>query len=214
VVKTDDLIDRLASDLRPVSPGALGQLLAAALLPGLVLSAAMILFGHGLRPDLTKALLTFAFWVKSIYPLALSVIGISALMVVARPGGLPRNAGTASLLVYLVVVGLGLWQLRVAAPADYPKLIFGISYWICPFIILAAGLPVFVATVVFLRRSAPTHIRLAGFIAGMTSGAIGAWTYSWGCIENGLPFVSLWYTLGIVLFGLIGLALSRPLLRW
>jgi len=213
-VKTDDLIDRLAGDLRPVKPGALRRLLGFVLLPGLVLSAALILLGHGPRPDLAAAIHLPAFWVKSIYPLALTVIGITALMVVARPGGRPRKAGFASLAIYLMVVALGLWQLCVAPVEDYPTLIFGISAWFCPFIILAAALPVFASIIVFLRRSAPTDLRLAGGIAGLVAGSAGAWTYSWGCIENGLAFVSLWYTLGIALCGVLGLALSRPLLRW
>ncbi|TNM63767.1 DUF1109 domain-containing protein [Aliirhizobium smilacinae] len=211
---TDDLIDRLATDLKPVRPGALGRLLACTLLPGLILSAALILLGHGLRPDLAQALPTPAFWVKSIYPLALALIGLCALMVVARPGGVPRNAGFASLLIYLALASLGLWQLRLSPSSDYPNLIFGISYWLCPFIILVAAIPVYGAIILFLRRGAPTHIRLTGFVAGLTAGAIGAWTYSWGCIENGLPFVAIWYTSGIILTGLIGMLLSRRLLHW
>ncbi|SFB46763.1 hypothetical protein SAMN03159496_04031 [Rhizobium sp. NFR07] len=213
-MKTDDLIDRLAGDLRPVPPGALGRLLALALLPGLVLSAALILLGHGPRPDLAAAIYTPAFWAKSIYPLALAVAGITALMVVARPGGLPHRSGMASVLIYLALVVLGLWQLRVAPVEDYPTLIFGISAWFCPFIIVAAALPVFAAIVFFLRRSAPTNLPLAGGIAGLAAGSVGAWTYSWGCIENGLTFVALWYTLGIVICGAAGAFLGRPLLRW
>lgn len=213
-MKTDDLIDRLASDLRPVPPGALGRLLSVVLVPGLMLSMTLILLGHGLRPDLATAMHLPAFWVKSIYPLALTVIGIAALMVVARPGGQPRKAGLASLAVYLVLVTLGLWQLYMAPAKDYPALIFGISAWFCPFIIVGAALPVFIAIILFLRRSAPTNLRWAGGVAGLLAGSVGAWTYSWGCIENGLTFVALWYTLGIALCGMLGLALSRLLLRW
>lgn len=213
-MKTDDLLDKLASDLRPVPPGALGRLLAAVLLPGLVLSAALILFGHGPRPDLAAALYMPAFWAKSIYPLALAVAGVAALMVVARPGGLPRKSGIAAVVIYLTLVILGLWQLRIAPAEDYPTLIFGISAWFCPFIIVAAALPVFSAIVFFLRRSAPTNLPLAGCVAGLAAGSVGAWTYSWGCIENGLTFVALWYTLGIVICGAVGAFLGRPLLRW
>jgi hypothetical protein len=213
-VKTDDLIDRLATNIRPVPAGALGWLLTLTLLPGLLASAALIFLGHGLRPDLVAAIHLPAFWVKSIYPLALALIGITALMVIARPGGRPRYAGFVSLLIYLSLVALGLWQLRLAPAEDYPRLIFGISAWFCPFIIVAAALPVFAAIVFFLRRSAPTNLPLAGGIAGLVAGCFGAWTYSWGCIENGLTFVSLWYTLGIALCGMLGAALSRPLLRW
>ncbi len=106
-------------------------------------------------------------------------------------------------------------QLDVAASLEEQRrLIMGISYWFCPLIILASGTPLMVAAFWFLRRSAPTYLGLAGFIAGMTAGSIGAWVYSWGCIENGLTFVALWYTLGIGLCRVIGSILGGSLLRW
>lgn len=169
---------------------------------------------HGPRPDLVSAMATFAFWVKSFYPLILALIGISGLIVVARPGGLPRRTCFLWLAIYLVLVGLGLWQLGAASAAEYPQLIFGFSWWICPFLIMGSALPVFVANFLFLRRAAPTNIRLAGFVAGLTAGAVGAWTYSWGCIESGLPFVALWYTFGIAFCGLAGALLARRFLSW
>ncbi|AYD04666.1 DUF1109 domain-containing protein [Neorhizobium sp. NCHU2750] len=213
-MKTDDLIDRLASNLQPVPPGALGRLLAFLLIPGILLSAAVILLGHGLRPDLATAIYLPAFWVKSIYPLALAMAAITALMVVARPGGNPSRLGIALFAIYIALVALGLWQLHSSPAEDYPRLIFGISAWFCPFIILVSAAPIFIAITVFLRRSAPTNLPMAGFAAGLAAGSLGAWTYSWGCIENGLPFVALWYSSGIALSGLAGLILSRPLLRW
>jgi hypothetical protein len=214
VAKTDELIDQLARDLRPVPAGALDRLLAWALLPGIVLSGALIFFAHGFRPDLAAAVHLPAFWVKSFYPFALALSGFVAMKIVARPGGVPLRAGLASLAIYLILVALALVQLQTASAADYPRLIFGISYWFCPLIILVAALPVFAANIWFLRRSAPTHFYLSGFVAGMTAGAAGAWTYSWGCIENGLTFVAIWYSLGILLCGLVGAALGPRLLRW
>jgi hypothetical protein len=213
-VTTDDLIDRLARDLRPVAPDALARLLVLALPPALAVSAALIVFVHGLRPDLAQAMLLSVFWVKSAYPLLLAIIGIGATLIVARPGGLPRTAGTGAIVVYLGLLAFCLWQLNQAAAGDYRQLVFGVSAWFCPLAVLAAATPVFAALVWFLRKAAPTRLRLAGFIAGTTSGAAGAWVYSWGCIENGLTFVALWYTTGILLMGLIGMASGRRLLAW
>lgn len=215
MAKMDDFMDGLAKDLQPVRKNALGRLLAFALLPGLALSAAFILLGHGLRPDLSIAMSLPAFWAKSAYPLSLAIIGVIALVKVARPGGRPVSSSLPVLIIYALLFALGIIQLNTAAsPEEQRRLIMGISYWLCPLIILATGAPLMVATFWFLRRSAPTHPRLAGFIAGMTAGSIGAWVYSWGCIENGLTFVALWYTLGILLCGLAGSILGRSLRRW
>ncbi len=214
MAKTDDLIDRLVGELKPVPRGALGRMLSLAILPGFVVSAVLLFLAHGFRPDIAQALYQPAFWAKGIYPLALAITGLVAMMVVARPGGVPKMSGLTSLGIYLLLVGLGLWQLHVAASADYPRMIFGRSAWFCPFIITATALPVFAGNIWFLRRAAPTAPRLAGFVAGMSAGAVGAWIYSWGCIENGLTFVALWYTLGIVLMGVIGTLFGRRFLSW
>jgi hypothetical protein len=214
VAKTDDFIDGLVKDLRPVREGALRRLLLLALLPGLVISAMLLLLAHGFRHDLWAALSLPAFWVKSAYPALLSIIGIAALTKVARPGGRPVGAAFPTLIIYGLLVTLGLLQLNAAPSEDHRRLIMGISYWFCPLIILATGAPLMTAAFWFLRRSAPTDPRLAGLVAGMTAGSIGAWVYTWGCIENGLTFVALWYTLGIVLCGLLGTLLGRYLLRW
>lgn len=215
MAKMDDFLDGLARDLQPVRKGALGRLLAFALLPGLALSVAFILLGHGFRPDLSTAMSLPAFWAKSAYPLSLAIVGVMALLKVARPGGRPVSSSVPVTIIYVLLFLLGIMQLNAASsPEEQRRLIMGISYWFCPIIILASAAPVMVATFWFLRRSAPTHPHLAGFIAGMTAGSMGAWVYSWGCIENGLTFVALWYTLGIVLCGLLGGLLGGFLLRW
>ncbi|HEY0034360.1 MAG TPA: NrsF family protein, partial [Devosia sp.] len=65
-----------------------------------------------------------------------------------------------------------------------------------------------------LRRMAPTRPALAGFAAGIMAGGTGAWVYSFACAENGIMFVALWYTLGILLVAGLGAALGRVFLKW
>jgi hypothetical protein len=215
MTKTNELIDDLVRDLRPVRKSALGRRLAAVLLPGLVVSAGLIVFVHGLRPDLGGAVSLPAFWIKSAYPALLAIIGSGALLVVARPDGRPVGTLSAVAVVYGLLVTLAVLQLRQASSPDESRmLVMGVSAWYCPLIILGTGAPLMAAAFRFLRKAAPTAPVLAGTIAGLTSGSIGAWIYSWGCIENGLPFVALWYTLGIALCALIGGAIGRSLLRW
>lgn len=215
MAKVNELIDDLVRDLRPVRKDALGRLLVGALMPGMLLSAALILLGHGLRPDLSAALSLPAFWIKSAYPLLLAIIGLSTLMAVARPGGRPIGAAVPLSIVYALLVVMAVVQIRQSSsPEESRRLVMGISAWFCPLIILATGAPLMAAVFWFLRKSAPTSPTFGGTIAGMTAGALGAWVYSWGCIENGLAFVALWYTLGIVLCAAIGGLMGRLWLRW
>lgn len=215
MTKTNELIEDLVRDLRPVRRHALAGLLARALVPGMALSACLILFGHGLRPDLGAAVFVPAFWVKSAYPLLLGLIGLGALLSVARPGGRPLGSVLKVTIVYALLAALALLQMRDASSSEEShQLVMGISAWFCPLIILATGTPLMAATFWFLRKGAPTAPTLAGTVAGFSAGALGAWIYSWGCIENGLPFVALWYSLGIVLCAALGGMMGRLWLRW
>ena len=59
-----------------------------------------------------------------------------------------------------------------------------------------------------------TDPTLAGLSAGLMAGALGAWVYSFHCTESGMPFLALWYSLGIAAVMLVGAIAGRLLLRW
>jgi hypothetical protein len=54
----------------------------------------------------------------------------------------------------------------------------------------------------------------AGFAAGLLAGGAGAWVYAFHCTESGLPFITLWYSAGILATALLGAVIGRWLLRW
>jgi hypothetical protein len=55
---------------------------------------------------------------------------------------------------------------------------------------------------------------MAGFSGGLLAGAIGAAGYSLACPESSAAFVAIWYTLGILLTGVVGAAIGDRVLRW
>ncbi len=55
---------------------------------------------------------------------------------------------------------------------------------------------------------------LAGAVAGVLAGAIGTFVYAFHCNESAMPFVAIWYTLGIAAVGVLGALLGRVTLRW
>ena len=74
-----------------------------------------------------------------------------------------------------------------------------------------------VAAVVALRgkaRLAPTRLTLAGALAGLFAGGMGAFVYAFHCPETAAPFVALWYSAGILLTTALGALLGPRLLRW
>lgn len=212
--KPDDLIESLVRDLKPVPAYALERRMAALVLPALGLSLLAMLVVLGLRVDMAEALGLPVFWIKSAYNLLLAILAFVAIRRLSRPDGDAGGffAGLGIVVAAMAVVA-GV-QLAVSPAETYRVLILGRSALHCPFLILGFALPVLYANLRLLRKSAPFDVRLAGFVAGLAAGAAGAWVYSWFCTENGMPFVLIWYSLGILLVGLIGALAGPRLLRW
>lgn len=211
---TDDLIARLAADLKPVRPRAMHRLLiGATLLSTLVAIVAMNMW-LGMRPDMDTAMGTMNFWTKFSYTLAVAVLGGVATLALARPDGRIRWPWYVALGLLAALVILAFLQLARAEPDEMMPLIVGGTSLVCPWRIVVLGLPVLFGALLALRRLAPRNPTLAGFAAGIMAGGAGAWVYSFACAETGMMFLALWYTLGIVIVGGTGAVLGRFLLRW
>lgn len=211
---TDDLIARLSADLKPVSRHRLTGLVLMALLPGALVAAIAMLVWLGLRTDLSEAMGGPIFWVKSGYTAAFAILGGIAAITLSRPDGRIRWAWAAlgGLLLSLVMAAaVQLWQ---ASPDETRTLILGGSSLVCPWYILALSLPALATLLTAMRRLAPRSPTWAGFAVGLLAGGTGAWIYSFHCGENGLMFLSLWYTLGMAATATLGALLGRYLLRW
>ena len=211
---TDDLIDRLAADLRPVHRLALQRRLGGALLLGLALSAMAMLAWLGLRADLSTAPGSIVFWVKSAYTMALGLLGLVALLTLSRPDGRITWPWLAAPGLLVALLAAAVAQLTRASPDQVMPLVVGGSNLVCPWYIIALSLPLLGASLLVLRRLAPARPTLAGLAAGLMSGGIGAWVYSFHCGENGMMFLALWYTLGIAVVAALGAMLGRLMLRW
>nr|WP_210305535.1 NrsF family protein [Agrobacterium tumefaciens] len=204
----------MAGDLKPVRAFALERRLAFAALPALGVSLLLMVVILGLRSDMNDAMTEPGFWVKSAYNAVLAVAAFFALMRLARPEGDRGGLFAWLAVIFVAMAVIALVQLGFAVPGTYRTLILGSSALHCPFLIVAFALPLFIANFAVLKRSAPADPMFAGFVAGIAAGAAGAWVYSWFCTENGMAFVLIWYSLGILLTGIIGAFAGSRLLRW
>jgi hypothetical protein len=211
---TDDLIARLSADLKPVRPMALQRLLIGATIASTLVAIIAMYLWLGMRPDLDAAMSTMNFWTKFGYTLSVAVLGGVATMVLARPDGRICWPWFAALGLLALLVVAAFIQLARAEPDDMMPLIIGGTSLVCPWRIVVLGLPMLLAAILALRRLAPANPTLAGFAAGIMAGGAGAWVYSFACGENGMMFLALWYTLGILIVGVLGAVLGRLLLRW
>lgn len=213
-MRTDDLIDALAADAGPVPGGSVPRRLLMVGAIGAAVALTLILAWLQLRDDLDAALLTRFFWMKAGYTALLAGAGFWACERLARPLGSGRKGfwlAGAALAVYL---GLALTQWLLAPADQRMAMLAGNSVTDCLRNILILGLPMLAASLIALRGLAPAQPTLAGFAAGLFSGALCATVYGLHCGESTMVFVGTWYTLGVLLVGLTGAAIGRWALRW
>jgi hypothetical protein len=213
-VKTDELIESLSNGLAPVSPRAVAMRLAEGTLAGVLVSFVLMWAWLGIRPDLMDAMATSAYWMKFFYTLALAGLAYWATERLARPGGVARLAMSGAAIVFAILFAMAAMQWMRAAPESRMPLVMGHSARMCPWRILALSLPVFAGTIWSLSKLAPTRLVRAGAMAGLASGALGAWVYAFHCDESAAPFVLVFYTLSIVAVSIAGALAAGRFLRW
>jgi hypothetical protein len=213
-VKTVELIDRLAGELTPVSRRAVPATLAVGLGSGALLSFVLMWALLGIRPDLSAALHTSAYWMKFLYTLVLGLLAFWTVERLARPGARPALPMRLLAVPVVVLFILALVRMYGVSHAERMHLMMGASAKVCPWRIALLSLPLFVGSFWALRKLAPTRLVRAGAVAGLLAGAFGAWIYAFHCDESAAPFVAIWYTLGIAAVGALGGILGRYVLRW
>jgi hypothetical protein len=211
---TNDLIDRLVTELTPAARGSVLRRIAVGVAVGLAASAALMLTLLGARQDLFAVFSSEVYWLKSGYALLLAVCGLWAVTRLSRPAGEGNVPAIAGGVLVLLFAGVALSELLAAPGPSRAELIVGKSALVCPWLIVLLAAPVIAGLFWAMRGLAPTELRRAGFAAGLMGGALGAWVYAFHCPESATPFIALWYTAGIMLAGATGLLLGPRLLRW
>ncbi|NIJ65322.1 hypothetical protein FHR20_002284 [Sphingomonas leidyi] len=213
-MNTDDLIAQLSEDVPPVRRGAVGLRLVLGILLGALVSGTALVLVLGIRPDLGLAMRGPAFWMKWGYTFSLALAAIVMTVQLARPDS-ARLRWTWLLAVPVVLLGgLGVAELARTPPGLWLAMWLGHSWMICPWLVLALAMPIFIGLLWSFRRLAPTRLRAAGAAAGLAAGAFAATVYCMHCPEVSAIFVLTWYSLGILLAASIGALLGPRLLRW
>lgn len=213
-MRTDELIDALAVDAGPAPRGAPARKLGLAALAGAAIVLALVLLVLHTRPDLRDAMATRFFWMRAGYTAVLALAGFWACERLARPGASGRKAFGLAGVALVLYFGLALFRLMEAEVDARMSMLMGGSAMHCLRSIVMLGLPMLAVALAAMRGLAPTRPTLAGFAAGLFSGAVCATLYGLHCGESAMIFVSAWYTLGVLLVGLLGAAIGRWALRW
>jgi hypothetical protein len=213
-MKTDDLIASLSADLPRVAPGAAARRVGLGLGLGAVGSAGVMLAWLGPRPDLAEAVATPMFWMKFGYAAITGLILAVVLIRLAKPAARAGALAAVAAVPFAVVAAMALMRYAQAPPDAHRAMLMGHSSMLCPWRIVAIGLPLLAGAVWAVRGLAPTRLWAAGLVAGGCAGALGAAVYAIACSETSAPFLAIWYTLGMALVAGLGALAGSRLLRW
>lgn len=212
-MNTARLIEALSGDVTPIKRAPLAKTLSCVMVLGAVAAVFAMLATVGPRPRLAEAPVHFLA-LKLLFSLSLAITGGVVLFSAMHPGRDLRKLSRYLLVPVVVVGAAGVVALALTPQAAWGEMMLGTHWAMCLVCIpLFAALP-FALLVWGLRRGAPTELGRTGAIAGLVAGALGAAAYSLHCPDDSLPFVAIWYAGSILLCGVAGRSLGRPLLRW
>ena len=211
-MKTDHLIDMLSTNLEPVKTIQIRKMLTLALVIGGASAFCLMLGTVGLRSGLTTSLGFLA--LKLVFTLSLITLGTLLLARLARPGQRSKKLSSLAFVPFLILACAGVVALGSRGPMAWGKMMFGMNWLTCLLCIPMFAVIPFAALIWFLRKGAPTELKLTGAIAGLVAGALGATAYAFHCPDDTVPFIAVWYGGMVGLCALLGALLGPRLLRW
>lgn len=212
-MRTADLIELLARDVRATPPGVVNRRLLAALAAGGLVTLAIVVLALHCQPLLAAARQPW-FWMKAAYTGLLTLASAGIVKRLSIPGARGGAAPFAAALVILAMLALGAGQILSAAPAARLAPWLGHTWKICSPLILLLSVPIYGCLAMAIRGLAPTRLTLTGAAAGFAAGALAATLYGLHCPEQAAAFVATWYTLGIAAATALGAMTGGRLLRW
>jgi hypothetical protein len=211
-MKTNDLINLLANDLRP--RWSFRSAFIFATVGGILIAAVVFLLRIGFRPDLSQALESVRFLFKFVVTLALAIGATGAALRVGSPGrGIEHWAwglGAApallacAVVVEMIAVPEGTWMTRLV----------GHNARFCLTLIPLLSIGPLAFLLIALRQGAPTRPGLAGAFAGLAASGIAATFYASNCTDDSPLFVATWYPMAALMVAATGYLAGRKLLTW
>jgi hypothetical protein len=210
---TDELVQSLVSDLRPVPRAAIVLRLAIGATAGAVISVVLLMLLIGSRPDLAMVVQSTRFWSKAGYMLATAGISLLVATRLARPGSNTRLMWLLPipLLVYLPAAIL---ELIRTEPTNWVPLLLGYGWQLCTWLVLILSIPIYIGLWWAFRSFAPTRMEAAGAVTGLCASAIAGVVYCLHCPTDTAVFALTWYTLAFAIAAIVGRLFGHRLLHW
>jgi hypothetical protein len=212
-MKTDDLIRLIAADHAAPRPDLRLRLIAGGL-AGAAAAIGVLVFSHGIRPDLAEAFMTWRLAAKFAVALVLAATGAALGLRLAGPVGSSGDAWPILIPAPLLLAAACIYELAATPPDAWMRQTMGLHPLACLVSIpLISALPL--AGVLWaLREGAPAIPAQAGAAAGAMAAGIGAAVYALHCPDDSPLFLAIWYVLAAALVVIAGRTSGAKLLRW
>lgn len=212
-MRLDDLLRTLAEDARAPSLTVSHRLALAALL-GVLASSLLVIGLAGTRLDWASAVLSIEVQVKIGVAALLVGTGFVATREALQPMALSRSTWALLTLPPLALVLAVTAELVTSPPEQWLVALRGTHPEMCVAMVPLLSAPALAGVLLVMRSGAPKSPGVAGALAGLTCGALGAGAYMLKCTDDAPLFVMAWYGLAVLLVAGIGALLGRRVLRW
>lgn len=216
-MNTQDLIDGLVSDVKPVRTIKTRNGIAVVLVATGVAALAVVAW-FGARSDILAGAPEPIVVIRGMLLILLGLATSFAATHAARPSVGQGHDGWAWALAAALVLPLSAtvlygYHMWMALPFAPGEMAFGYAPW-CLGISGTSALLIGAVQTVWLRRGAPTDLARAGWLVGLTSGSFGTFAYSLHCPSNSIYYVGLFYALAVGLCAFIGRIVVPRLIKW
>lgn len=216
-MNTQDLIDDLVSDVKPVKTIKTGHGIVAVLVASSVAALGVIAY-FGARSDILAGTPDPIVVVRGMLLVLLGLATSFAVTQAARPSVGQAHNGWAWALAAAMVLPVSAatlygYHMLLAQPFAKGEMDFEYGPY-CLAISGAGALLIGIVQTLWLRRGAPTDLHRAGWLVGLTSGSFGTFAYSLHCPSNSIYYVGLFYALAVGLCAAIGRLTVPRLIRW
>ena len=162
----------------------LARFLYVALAAAFVLAAILFAIRLGPRPDIVVVALDVRFLFKFAMTLLLAMTAFALALRLARPGAETGYTWLALATAPALLAFGVLAELATMPAASWGTRLIGTNWSYCLTYVPLLSLPLLAAALIGLRHGAPTRPALAGAVAGILAGGLGAALYAAHCTDD------------------------------
>lgn len=211
-MKTTDLIDMMAQE--GTEPSVAARSLPLGVLAGVVISALLLLSFWGVRSDFGSVIVEPLVLLKTMLPLITAAPCLLWVTRSQRPDYSLNRQRSWLLIPVLLVIGLLLFALQAMPSAQWLAAIKGETLFACLLSIPLLAAPILACLLWVMRQGAPSNPSRTGAFCGIAAGCLATSIYAFHCFEDNPAFYGVWYSVGIVLVGIVGQQLGKKVLKW